>query len=362
MLFTYPVAAAETNWLHECLSEVIRQGVTAIDAGSQVPPWLTCLPDQRRDRLRRFTQLGERLTAFFDCYADLAPQERNRVRQAIEDQNEFSELFNGGRVAELRDELPGRIGTVAEELFEKAFKMLGPLGIRDANFERFIELVEHRLCPFCGCEYFEGVERVLDAEGQERLVGKREPLDHYLALSLYPFAGANARNLIPIGWRCNSSYKGAQDVLRTRAGARRFCFDPYDATPAKVSLLGTRLYARARGLPEWQVDLVGDPDRAATWDDVFDIRRRYATYYLDSIYEGTRKSFGLLSRKYPLIVGGDVVGGFEKLADLSRVKGLDGRGFLETAVYELLIARCRAGGAEADRIIAEYTDARSHAA
>jgi hypothetical protein len=182
VLFTYPIAAAETNWLHECLSEIIQQALAAIDGGSQATNWPECIPDQRRPRLRRFTELRERLHDFLTCYADLAPAERARVRQAIEDQNEFADLFSGGRVAERREQLPGTIGAAAELLFEKAFKMLGALGIRDENYERFIELVEHRICPFCGCEYFEGVERKVSAEGEESLVGKREPLDHYLAL------------------------------------------------------------------------------------------------------------------------------------------------------------------------------------
>jgi hypothetical protein len=342
--------------------EIIQQALAAIDGGLQPTSWPECIPDQRRPRLRRFTELRERLRDFMSCYADLAPAERARVRQAIEDQNEFEDLFSGGRIADVRDQLPGTIGLVAESLFEKAFRMLGALGIRDQNYERFIELVEHRICPFCGCEYFEGVERKMTAEGEETLAGKREPLDHYLALSLYPFAGANARNLIPIGWRCNSSYKQAQDMLRTRTGVRRVCFDPYAAAPAQISLVHTRLFARPDDMPDWHVELIGAPDGVAAWDDVFDIRRRYVDYHLDSVYNGTLKNFGVLCRKYPHIIADGVINGFVHLADLSRSNGLSDRAFLFTAVYDLLIERCRAGGDEADRIIAKYSDARSHAA
>lgn len=362
MLFTSPLAAAATNWLHECLSEIIRKAMEDIDAGLEAADWPLCIPDQRRDRLRGFTELGERLRDFLNCYADLAPDERRRVWQAIEDQSEFADLFNGLRVGELRDQLPGTIGDAAKLLFEKAFKMLTDLGIRDENYERFIELSRYRLCPFCGCEYLEGIVRRAGAEGEEYIEGKREPLDHYLALSLYPFAGANARNLIPIGWKCNSLYKRSQDMLRTRTGVRRVCFDPYSAAPARVSLMRTRLFARGNDMPDWHVDLVGDSDCVATWDDVFDIRRRYVLHHLDSVYDGTIKNFGVLSRKYPSIVAGGVVDGFVHLAELSRANGLNERAFLFTAVYELLIERCLAGGDEADRIVAKYTDARLHAA
>lgn len=348
--------------MHECLSEILWQGMAAIDEGLQPPDWITCFPEHRRPRLRRFNQFGERIQAFLECYTGLGPPERARVRQAMADQAELADLFNGERTAERRDELPGTMGLAAQALFTKAFEMLVPLGIRDENYERFFELLEHQVCPFCGCEPFESIKRTARADGRPGIEGKREPLDHYLAISLYPFAGANSRNLIPIGWHCNTSYKGAKDVLRTTTGVRRVCFDPYDAAPVRVSLMRTRLYALPGGLPEWHVDLVGDPDRIATWDDVFNIRRRYADSYLNSIYRGTFKSFGELSRTYPYIVSGGVVDGLIHLAALSQVEGLNNRAFLKTAVYELLISRCQAGGAEADRIIAEYSDARLHAA
>lgn len=350
VLFSYPPAAAEINWLHTSLTEMLDRGMAMIDLGAECTAWPACVPDERRERLRRFSQLGDRLTAFLAVYAGLQPRERARVRQAFEDQGALDVLFDGGRAAEPCAELPRDIGETARLLFEKAFEMLAPLGIRDGNYERFLDLVEHRVCPFCGCEFFEGAER------------KREPLDHYLAASVYPFAGANARNLVPMGWRCNSSYKGAADVLRTHNGQRRVCFDPYAATPARVSLAQTRLYARKGGLPEWEVDLVGDPDRTATWDAVFDIKRRFAVDHLDGIYRRTFVVFGEYSRRHPDVLVGGVTSALQHLAALSRVKGVSDRAFLETAVYDLLIDRCRRGDAEAERIAAEYTDATSHAA
>ena len=80
------------------------------------------------------------------------------------------------------------------------------------------------MCPFCGCEYF-------DAPG-----APREDLDHYLPKSLYPFAAANLRNLVPMGMKCNERYKLAQDILRDAAGVRRRSFDPYAERQIKVIL------------------------------------------------------------------------------------------------------------------------------
>lgn len=352
MLFPYPVAAAATNWLHDTLADVVRCGMDNIDAGLPPADWPACLPAERRARLGRFTQLQDRLRDLLAGYALLAPGARARVRAVIDDQGALQELFDGRRLAARNGDLPEEIRGPAQLLYAKAFEMLAAVGIRDENYRRFAQMVEHRVCAFCGCEYFSGPGP------------KREPLDHYLAISLYAFAGANARNLVPMGGRCNSSYKLAQDILRDRTGARRVCFDPYAATPVRVSLMRTRLFARDSGLPEWVVDLEGDVDRIATWDDVFAVKSRYATDHLDSIYKNTFRVFARLWRKRPSALGGGgtVCDALAHLGDLSRPKGWSDRAFLETAVYELVHARCTAGGPEADRLVAEYSDAKWAAA
>ena len=217
--------------------------------------------------------------------------------------------------------------------------MLTPLGIRDHNYHTFLRLVDNRVCAFCGAEYFSGAS------------SKREPLDHYLAVSVYPFAGVNARNLVPMGSKCNSSYKLCQDMLRGPAAVRRVCFDPYGTTPVTVSLINSRLFARQDGLPAWVVELGGDQARIQTWDEVFDIKRRIAEDHLDSVYKNALKVFGVLQNKQPQILAqGGLSGAFLHLGDLSRAKGWTDRAFLETAVYSLLAARSDADTPEGARL------------
>lgn len=316
-----------------------------IDADRPAVPWPKCIAAARRERLRRFSQLEERLTAILESYKALDTNGREMVRQAISDQSALSELFNGQRQANRLDDLPEQARNPAQQFFEKAFEMLTPLGIRDRNYKTFLGLVHHKVCAFCGCEYFSGA------------TSKRDPLDHYLAISLYPFAGANARNLVPMGPKCNSSYKLAQDVLRDRGGVRRVCFDPFAAAPVRVSLMGSRLFAREDGLPEWQVDLEGDIARIRTWDDVFQIKRRLVEDHLDSIYKNAIKVFATLWRKRPgmLTAEAAVSDAFRHLGDLSQAKGWSDRAFLETALYRLLESRCALGGSEAERIAEEFS-------
>jgi hypothetical protein len=320
-----------------------------IDVGRPSAGWPDCIADERRDRLRRFSQLGERLDALLAAYEALDTSARQVFREAMDDQEAIAELFDGGRRADRLEDLPMSVRVPARRFFEKTFDMLRPLGLRDTNYKSFLRLIEHRVCAFCGCEYFSGAK------------SRREPLDHYLAISIYPFAGANARNLVPMGPKCNSSYKLAQDVLRDGAGARRVCFDPYASTPVRVSLQGSRLFARSDGLPEWDVELQGDAARIRTWDTVFDVRRRFIDDHLDSIYKDALKVFGTLWRKRPDVLPVDtgVCDAFRHLGDLSRAKGWSRLAFLETALYELLQTRCEAGGEEADRIAAEFANAVS---
>lgn len=173
----------------------------------------------------------------------------------------LSDLFDGGRHADRLEDLPETSRAPIRALFENAFAVLTPLCIRDHNYRTFLQLVDHEICAFCGSEYFSGAS------------SRREPLDHYLAVSVYPFAGANTRNLVPMGTKCNSSYKLAQDVLRGPAAARRVCFDPYAAASVAVSLMNSQLFARDDGMPAWVVEFQGDQARIQTWDEVFEIRR-----------------------------------------------------------------------------------------
>lgn len=76
----------------------------------------------------------------------------------------------------------------------------------------------------------------------------RHDLDHYLAISRYPFSGTNLKNLTPMGDRCNSSYKLALDILYDPNGNRLPCYDPYGDVTASFSLEGSELFGGHGGV------------------------------------------------------------------------------------------------------------------
>lgn len=346
MLFAYPTVATAENWLHQCLTDLLLADFDDIDANRPRAAWPGCIVQDRRAALGPYSGLRDMRVALLAGYEALTPADRLIVRRAVDDQSALTDLFDGGRPADPLNDLPEAARAPAKQFFEKAFKMLTTLGIRDVNYRVFLRNLDHRVCGFCGCEYFSGPS------------SRREPLDHYLAVSLYPFAGTNARNLVPMGPKCNSSYKLAQDILRDGTGTRRLCFDPYAATPVRITLMATKLFTGEDGLPEWNVTFEGDADRIATWNHVFDMRRRFIEDHLDSIYKNAIRVFGTLRRKQPAIFEGlGITGAFRHLGELSRAKGWDDRAFLEAALYDLLEARSAAGGGDAARIQAAFSDA-----
>src|SRR4051812_14656008 len=95
MLFGYPIAVTEANWLHECLFEMVRNALEAINAGGDPAPWPSCIPAAHRERLQRRSGLQDRLQAFFNAASALSDVERDIVIDAVTSQNNFPGVFDG---------------------------------------------------------------------------------------------------------------------------------------------------------------------------------------------------------------------------------------------------------------------------
>ena len=86
-------------------------------------------------------------------------------------------------------------------LSEEAFRLLGGVRDKGRQYRAIYEKLNTR------CSHFAVLSISMRQEAP------REALDHYLPRCRYPFAGANAKNLVPMGNRCNSAYKRTADVL-----------------------------------------------------------------------------------------------------------------------------------------------------
>jgi hypothetical protein len=129
-------------------------------------------------------------------------------------------------------------------------------------------------------------------------LGHRVRTWHYLPKSLYPFAAANLRNLVPMGMKCNKRYKLAQDILRDTAGVRQRSFDPYAERHLKVVLDNSVPFGGADGqTPDWQIDFDPDAVECTTWDNVFHVRERIKRDVLDSSFWQWLRDFSAWFKK-----------------------------------------------------------------
>jgi len=334
VLFGYPIAATQDNWLHDCLCEAVRVIHAAVDANKKYPVWPTVLPKAHRDTLKSRTGLRDRLKAYNTAVRKLAKAERDIVLDALDSENRIGDLLSGACECATIDGLPEIVQGPVAELFGFAFCLLTDLALRDQQYAVIYATIPERVCPFCGMEAF-------DAPG-----AAREALDHYLTRSRYAFAAANLRNLVPMGHKCNSSYKLARDLLRRDDGSRRVAFDPYNHTKISVSLDDSEPFAGAtENTPKWKIRFEPETPAVPTWDEVFSVRERYRRDVLDPCFRSWLDLFAKAARRDGVQADSDaaLIAALKRLEDGYEDNGLQDRAFLKAAVFRMLRYHCEAG-------------------
>lgn len=334
MLFGYPIAATEDNWLHDCLCKAVRTVHASVDARKRYPGWPNVLPEGHQERLKLRTGLRDRLKAYDSAVRKLAKAERDVVLEALESENRIADLVSGACECARLDELPGIVRKPVAELFEVAFELLTHLEVRDQHYIAIYNAAREHVCPFCGTEQFA-------APG-----APREELDHYLTKSRYPFAAANLRNLVPMGHKCNSSYKRASDLLWRADCERRVAFDPYNHGTVSVSLDDSEPFHGAKeNIPNWKIRFNPDTPEVTTWDEVFSVRERYRRDHLDPDFESWLSLFAGVARRNAVRADSDaeLVAALRSLEELFEDCGFQDRAFLKAAVFRMLRLHCEAG-------------------
>ncbi len=330
MLFGYPIAATQENWLHDCLIQMLQIIHQSISTGQTPPVWPLIIPQEFRSRLRRRTRLRSLLEDYQTAAALLSIDQLMRVSTALVHQNDISGLLSGTCSCEKIGDLPEAIIEPTKKLFEFGFNLLSKLEIRDRQYKVIFESTPYHICPFCGCEYF-------DAPG-----APREALDHYLAESKYTFAATNLRNLVPMGNKCNSKYKLAQDILYDDDGLRRTSINPYDDFQGvKISLQKSVPFVRPQGiyiLPDWQIEFEPDSNDVSTWISVFHIEERYKRDNLDPEFPIWLSEFQAYcrSRKFHPNTEQHVLAVLDAYLTYLTDLGVKDRAFLKLAVFEML--------------------------
>lgn len=333
MLFGYPVAATQNNWLHDCLCETLRNLHAMADAGTPYPAWPQIIPSAHRAKLKSRRALRDLVKDYDRAIRKISQADRDIVLQAVEEENRIADLLSGTCECDTIDAMPEGVRKPIADLFDCAFDLLTELGVRDQQYAAIYTAALAHVCPFCGTESF-------DAPG-----ARREDLDHYLSRNLYPFAGINLRNLVPAGHKCNS-YKHAKNILQGTDGSRRVAFNPYSHTKLDVLLdESDPFYGVTEHTPNWTIRFVPEPPEAKTWDEVYSVRERYRRDHLDQSFPEWLRLFGKWARREEIriVSDADLVAALQRHENFWADCGIADRAFLKKAVFRMLRLHCQAG-------------------
>ena len=359
MLFGYPITATTENWLHECLGQILQFIHNNLDNGITSTEWFEAISEPYRTKLQRRLKvskkpepeklsLGDKLKNYQASLKNLDVSERKRILQAFNDQNNIALLLSGACTCEAITDLPKDIRKPVKLLFQAAFESLTHLEIRDKQYQLIYNALSYRVCPFCGCESFDG------------LGAPREALDHYLPEHKYPFAAANLRNLVPMGNKCNSRYKLAQDILTKEDGTRRKSFDPYNHGTVTISLDNSQPFAGLKTelgqpLPKWEIDFSSNSEEVGTWDEVFKVRERYERDVLNEGFYSYLREFGNYCRSWdskPTSTE-ELIDAISRYISFQEGNGFKDKAFLKAAVFRMLHIHCQNGDEQLIKLIKE---------
>ena len=300
MFFTYPIAATDDNWISTIILDVLHGALTALQNGEEPIGFQAAVPEPYEAEFARGQKFPALYAEFVEACRPLQVDQRDDIILALAGQNQFPELFAiDAPTHSIAVSLPA-VHDAARNLFEYAFRKLSDLkspGSGETVRGRYHHLVHAHFtsgcCPFCGLEILEAPDPdLVDPD-----------LDHYLAVSKYPFAGANLRNLTAMGTACNRSYKGAQDILLDDRDQKAECFDPYGDEHVTLSLDGTVLLPGGGSGPAWT--LTFDPDlKSLNWRRIFKLEARMKANVLEKQYQMWLKHFTVYADRNGIDIAG----------------------------------------------------------
>lgn len=293
MFYNYPVEATQQNWVSEALIGAVTLAVNKLREGSTAPKFKDAIKGEHRAQFLVGSKFQELYDKFVDRCKGLAPADLSQVSAALLDQNNIPGVYKSiVSCCSIKNTLP-EVHEAAKQLFEHAFEKLSvwktpgsTITVRASYHQLVDSHLSHGSCPFCGYEPLEAPDPDL----------VNPDLDHYLAISIYPFAGVNLRNLTAMGAVCNRSYKGAQDILFDEDNQRVDCLDPYGNEQVSVSLKGTTILSDAGGGPKWVIQF--NPDAGShNWRRIFELESRLRSNVLERHHRRWLKDFITYSRE-----------------------------------------------------------------
>lgn len=220
-----------------------------------------------KDIYDNYDWLKTKIDTIYEACKSLSVDERETIVNAFFTNNQIEKLCNGDLLPVHLNKLPGVVEQQMKPLLIDFYEILLERkkvpGTKQDYYQKLIRENEFQYCPCCGYMTFESTD-----------CKYREAFDHYLPKSDYPFASVNFSNLVPLCYKCNSDRKKVKDPIEKKAKA----FYPFSNEEHRIEINITIDKAkdlRKLDRSDLAIDIIGDMDKIATWDRLFDIKERY---------------------------------------------------------------------------------------
>ena len=339
MLFTYSPKALLKNWLNPTIIEILEDGMESIMNNEQPRDWPEIIPVQFRNQLKNRSGINTRIQKVWDSFKELEKDEQIRLFVSLHQQTALPTNLSDDseciKITYFPDAVKDSIKDLFNFLFEKQLISIKENNtcLRDFHYKEIYNNADERLCPFCGLSYLRAP------------TAPRHALDHYMPISLYPFVGADLRNLSPMCDECNSSFKKQIDILYDEENNRTPCVDPYAGPTFKISLINSEAFEgeieKGIRLPKWKIDILGGTDKLSdNWNRIFQIKKRYERDILNSEFRSWLEHFvkWFIHQPTKYVTPNDNIHyQLEQYIETVIQEGLADRAFLKAQVFMLIL-------------------------
>lgn len=282
------------------------------------------LQPQFRVIYNTYAWLKNDVDAVYQSCKSLALVERQSIAVAFGINNRIEDLCNGLIAPIHLNVLPSVVETGMKPLLVKFYNVLLDLAAVAGNkldyYNELIRVTEYRTCPCCGLHLIESADS-----------DYREDNDHYLPKSEFPFASVNFKNLVPLCTKCNQKHKKSKNPI----DGGRLAFYPYSTTPYVIEVKASITDSLSLDFlklktEEVVMSFIGNEDKIATWNWLFEIKERYT----EQICNFSKTELRILSKKNkknPAINYSELID--EEIVNLEFDK-YDDRKFLKIALFE----------------------------
>lgn len=292
MLFTYQYAESAFANLHQSITHLVKEvwckAEGDFDEANLDPLLYQLLVAIDSDDRIRSDPLGGPIRSIYRLCLQLTEEERLRLSQWFEDNNEIEALCNNANapiphtysdIEAIREDLATELKKFFSNLFTDLVKLRVVRSIigadLDDQYNALMEVNTESKCPYCGYN---------DIKGNNN--SRREAFDHFLPKNKYPFNSVNLKNLAPMCHECNSSYKLQKDpnflrdpLTKGAADERRKSFFTYADQSPNISLRVTlQNYEPLNPAPQQiivEAESENKDEEVATWVELFGIEERY---------------------------------------------------------------------------------------